>query len=137
MSHAAHEPLPHDDDPKVGQLVGDFTQDVSALIRDEMALAKVEISESVKKAGIGAGLFGVAGVTALYGVGALVTTAILALALVVDAWLAALIVMVLLFAIAAVAALMGKKEVAAATPPLEATQQGVRQDVEAIKGSRS
>lgn len=135
MSHAADEPL-RADDANVGQLVGDFTQDVSALIRDEMALAKVEISESVKKAGIGAGLFGVAGITALYGVGALIATLILALALVVDAWLAALIVTVLLFGIAAAAALMGKKEVAAATPPLEKTQQSVHQDIQTIKGDR-
>ncbi len=137
MSNATDGQSPMDDDAKVGQLVGDFTQDVSALIRDEMALAKVEISESVKKAGLGAGLFGVAGITALYGIGALVATAILALALVMDAWLAALLVTVLLFAIAGAAALVGQKEISAATPPLEATKQGVHQDIETIKGGHA
>ena len=136
MSHAAGERLPATEDANLGRLVGDFTHDVSALIRDEMALAKVEITDSVKTAGLGAGLFGVAGITALYGVGTLVATVILALALVMDAWLAALIVTVVLFAIAAVVALLGKKEVAAATPPLQATQQGIRRDVEAVKGNR-
>jgi len=121
----------------VGQLVGDVSRDVSALIRDEMALAKVEITASVKKAGIGAGLFGAAGLLALYGVGALVATAILALALVVDAWLAALIVTVVLFAAAGVAALVGKKEVDQASPPLDATKDGVRRDVDAAKGHRA
>ncbi len=114
--------------------MGDFTQDVSSLIRDEMALAKVEISASVKKAGLGAGLFGAAGVIALCGLGALVATVILALALVVDAWLAALITTVVLFAIAALVAIVGKKEVAQVTPPLEATKESVRKDVATAKG---
>lgn len=126
---------PHD--APVGQLVGDLSRDVSTLIRDEMALAKVEISDSVKKAGIGAGLFGAAGLLGLYGGGALVATAILALALVLDAWLAALIVAVALFVAAGIAALVGKKEVAAATPPLDATKEGVRRDVDAAKGHRA
>lgn len=134
MSQRLDTTPPRPEDEGLGQLVGDFTQDVSALIRDEMALAKVEISASVKQAGRGAGLFGAAGVIALYGVGALVTTAILALALVVDAWLAALIVTLVLFVIAAVAALLGKKEVAQVTPPLEATKQGVAKDVQTVKG---
>lgn len=121
-------------DAGLGELVGGFTQDVSSLIRDEMALAKVEIADSVKKAGLGAGLFGVAGLVALYGVGALVATAILALALVVDAWLAALIVTVVLFAVAGIAALVGKKELGQATPPLEETKRGIHRDVETIKG---
>lgn len=121
-------------EPGVGQLVGDFTNDVSALIRDEMALAKVEIQQSVKDAGIGAGLFSAAGVVALYGVGALVATLILALALVVDAWLAALIVTLVLFLTAGGLALVGKNRIDQATPAVDATPANVRQDVATIKG---
>lgn len=133
-AHAGPRPEP---DAPLGRLVNDASQDISVLIRDEMALAKIEITESVKKAGTGAGLFGAAGLLALYGGGALVATAILALALVVDAWLAALIVTVVLFVVAGVVALLGKKEVEQATPPLDATKDGVRRDVEAVKGARS
>ena len=122
-------------DPGLGQLVGDFTNDVSTLIRDEMALAKVEIQQSVKDAGIGAGLFSAAGVVALYGVGALVATLILALALVVDAWLAALIVTLVLFLTAGGLAFVGKNRIDHATPAVDATAANVRQDVETIKGT--
>ena len=121
-------------DDGMGELVSTFTRDVSTLIRDEMALAKVEISDSVKKAELGAGLFGASAVIALYGVGALVATLVLALALVVDAWLAALIVTVALFGLAGAVALTGKKEIDGASPPLESTKVNVHRDVEVAKG---
>ena len=124
-------------DAPVGRLVGDLSSDVSTLIRDEMQLAKLEITASVRKAGIGAGLFGAAGVLALYGGGALVATAILGLALVLDAWLAALIVAVVLLALAGGVALAGRSEVSQAAPDLGATQDGVRRDVDAAKGHRA
>jgi uncharacterized membrane protein YqjE len=80
-------------------------------------------------------LFGTAGVVALYGVGTLLATVILALALVVPAWLAALIVTVVLFVIAAVAALVGKNKVSEATPLApEQTIDNVKQDVATLKG---
>ena len=123
--------------PGLGQLVGDFTNDISTLIRDEMALAKVEIQQSVKDAGIGAGLFSAAGVVALYGVGALLATLILVLALVVDAWLAALIVTLALFLTAGGLAFVGKNRIAHATPAVDATAANVRQDVATIKGERA
>ena len=119
------------------QLVSRMTEQTSTLVRTEVQLAKAEIQATVKDVGKGAGLFGGAGVTALYGVGALIATVILGLSTVMDAWLAALIVTVVLFAIAAVLALAGKKKVTQAPPPIEATKRNVARDVAAVKEARS
>ena len=124
-------------DLSTAQLVSRMTEQTSELVRTEVQLAKAEIQATVKDVGKGAGLFGGAGVTALYGVGALIATAILGLATVVDAWLAALIVTVVLFAVAGVLALAGKKKVSQAAPPVEATKRNVAQDIAAEKEARS
>jgi uncharacterized membrane protein YqjE len=117
------------------ELVTRLTQQSTELIRNELRLAQVEMTEKAKHAGVGAGLFGGAGLVALYGVGALIATIILALALLMPAWLAALIVTVVLFAIAGVVALMGKKQVSQATPAApQHTIDSVKQDVDTIKG---
>ncbi|GAA0975195.1 hypothetical protein ENKNEFLB_04420 [Nocardioides aquaticus] len=120
-------------EPTTGRLVHDLTEQTRELVRGEMALAKAELSDTVKHAGIGAGLFGGAGVIALYGVGALVAAAIAGLAVVLDVWLAALIVGAVLLAVAGVAALLGKKQVTQATPAVPATQRGVQRDVATLK----
>jgi uncharacterized membrane protein YqjE len=120
-----------------GDLVSRLSQDVSQLVRDELRLAQLEVSGKAKKAGIGAGMLGAAGLLALYGGGVLIATAILALALAVDAWLAALIVGVVLLAVAGIAALLGKKRVAEAAPPVpEQAVSNVRQDIDAVKHPR-
>ncbi|MEO6998238.1 MAG: phage holin family protein [Terracoccus sp.] len=125
----------HRAEPSTGQLVTQLSTELSDLVRGELALAKAEVTQSAKQAGIGAGLFGGAGVVALYGVGALVAAAILALTLVVDAWLAALIVAVALFVVAGIFALVGKKQVSGATPPVEKTTASLKADVETLKES--
>ena len=120
-----------------GQLVSRLSTELSALVRSELQLAKVEMLGKAKRAGVGAGLFGGAGVIALYGGGALVAAAILALALVMDAWLAALIVGVVLLAVAGVVAMLGKKQVDQATPAAPThTVENVKQDVQAVKEAR-
>lgn len=124
-------------DLTTAQLVSRMTEQTSTLVRSEMQLAKAEIQQTVKDVGRGAGLFGASGVLALYGGGALVATAILGLATFLDAWLAALIVTVVLFAIAGVAALAGKKQVEQAAPPVEATKRNVARDIAAVKEARS
>jgi uncharacterized membrane protein YqjE len=125
------------DDASLGTLVHDLTEQISTLVRDEMRLAQAEMTEKGKKAGIGIGMFGGAGVVALYGVGALVATAILALAVALPGWLAALIVAVVLFVIAGVLALAGKSNVSKATPPKpEEAMAGLQQDVATVKGER-
>ena len=117
-----------------GELVKDLSTQVSALVRQELELAKVELTAKGKQAGIGAGMLGGAGVLALYGVGALVATAILALATAVDGWLAALIVAVVLLATAGVLALLGKARTKRAVPPLpEQAVETIKEDVRYTK----
>jgi uncharacterized membrane protein YqjE len=121
-------------DRPTGELVKDLSTQVSTLVRQELELAKVELTAKGKQAGIGAGMLGGAGLFALYGVGALVATAILALATVVDGWLAALIVAVVLFALAGVLALMGRARARRAGPPVpEQAVATVKEDVRYTK----
>lgn len=99
-----------------------------------MALAKAELPEKGKRAGLGVGMLGAAGALGLYALGALVATAILALSLAVTGWLAALIVAVILSAVAGPLALQGKNKVQEATPPVpEQATESVKEDVEWAK----
>jgi uncharacterized membrane protein YqjE len=124
--------------PTLGALVNDLTTQVPELIRSEIRLAQAELTEKGKRAGLGIGMFGGAGIVALYGVGALIATLILLLALAMDAWLAALIVTVVLFAVAGVLAMLGKKQVDQATPLApEMAVEGVKEDIATVKGQRS
>ncbi len=120
-------------EPSTAELVQRATEQVSRLVRDELALARAELTQKGKHAGIGLGLFGGGGALALYGLGALVATAILLLDLVLPAWAAALIVAVVLFLGAGILALVGKKQVSQAVPPVpEATVRSVRADVDTV-----
>jgi putative superfamily III holin-X len=116
------------------ELVSQISGQVSRLVRDELALFKAEMSEKGKKAGLGAGLFGGGGLVALYGVAALLAAVILGLAAAMPGWLAALIVAVVLFAVAAVLAAVGRKQVRQATPPVpEQTVSSVKADIDEVK----
>lgn len=107
-----------------------LSDQTSLLVREEVALAKAELGEKARKAGRGAGMFGGAGAVALYGFGALTAAIVLALSLALASWLAALIVAVVYFAIAGIAALAGKKQVEQATPAMpEQTVETVKEDV--------
>lgn len=119
-----------------GELVTQLTHQTTRLVRDELRLAKAEVSASVKQAGMGAGMFGTAALAALYGVGVLLVAAVVALALVLPLWLSALIVAVVLLLAAAVAALLGKKKMAQASPVPEQTVQNVKDDVAEVKEHR-
>jgi uncharacterized membrane protein YqjE len=123
------------DDPTLGSLVRDLTQQLPQLIRSEMRLAQAEMTEKGKRAGLGIGMFSAAGLLAFLGLSCLVTTAILALAHALPDWLSALIVAVVLLAGAGVAALMGKREVTQATPAApEHAIEGVKEDIAVVKG---
>ncbi|KQW43939.1 hypothetical protein ASC77_21320 [Nocardioides sp. Root1257] len=131
-------PMTQPTQPSTGELVSQLSTELSQLVRDELRLAQVEVSGKAKQAGIGAGMFGAAGILALYGVGALIATAILALSLAVDAWLAALIVAIVVLAAAGVAALAGKNRVSKAVPPVPTRAvEGVKEDVETLRHHRS
>ena len=136
MSHPDTTPArPPAADQTLGAIVHDLTTQIPELIRSEIRLAQAEMAEKGKRAGIGLGLFSGAGLLAFFGVATLVTTAILALSLVLDAWLAALVVAVVLFAGAAVLGLGGKTKVQQATPPApERAVEGVKEDIATVKG---
>jgi hypothetical protein len=123
-----------EDDRPLGELVQDLSRQTSSLIRQEMRLAQAELAEKGKHAGKGAGMFGGAGLVALYGVGALIAAAILGLATVLEPWIAATLIGILLLAVAGILALTGKKELEEAGPPKpEQALESVQQDVETVK----
>lgn len=123
-------------DPSVGELMTQLSEQTSRLVRDELQLAQIELKNSAKHAGLGAGLFSVAGLLALFGLTTLIATAIIALALVLPLWLSALIVAVVLFIFAGIAALVGKKQVQQASPTPERTVTNVKRDVAEVKEAR-
>jgi hypothetical protein len=106
---------------------------VTRLVRDEVRLAQTEVTTKAKRLGVGAGLFGGAGLVALLGLNALITAAILGLGNVIPGWLAGIVIAAVLFAIAAVLALIGRKDVQQATPPLPTeTIESVKTDVATV-----
>ncbi|MDT4986851.1 MAG: hypothetical protein QOI74_945 [Micromonosporaceae bacterium] len=118
----------------IADLVQQASEQISRLVRDELRVAAAEMKAKGKHAGVGAGLFGGAGVVALYGLGALIATAIVALARVMPAWLAALIVSVVLFAVAGVMALVGRGQVRQVGSPVPGqTVDSVKADVQTVK----
>ena len=121
-------------DRPVGELLKQLSDQTATLVRQEMELARAELVEKGKQAGIGAGAFGGASLVGIFGLQALTATLILALATAMDAWLAALIVSAAYLLVAGVLALVGKSRVERATPPVpERTQESVREDVEEVK----
>jgi Putative Actinobacterial Holin-X, holin superfamily III len=133
VASADAEELATSDSP-IGELVGRLSDDTVRLVRDEIRLARAEMTQKAKAAGIGGGLFAGAGICGLYGIGVLIAAAVVGLSLVVALWVATLIVAVALFTVAGFAALMGKRELGRAGPPLpiEAVQS-TRQDVDELK----
>ncbi|MBP5894464.1 phage holin family protein [Streptomyces scabiei] len=123
------------DHHSVGELVGQATEQLSLLVRQEVALAKEELAEKGRRAGRGGGLLGAAGAVAYVGFMTLAAAAVVALSLVLDVWAAALIVMAVLFVIAGVLAALGRAQLRRATPPRpERAMDSVKADVDEIKG---
>jgi cytochrome c biogenesis protein CcdA len=98
------------------QLISDLSDQLTRLIRAEMRLAQQEVSQKAKQAGMGVAMFGIAAVAGLFGLGTLIATAVIALDLVLPAWLSALIVAVLLLAVAGAAALLGRSRMQRSSP---------------------
>lgn len=134
-SPPADRPAPRSTDrATIGELVAGIAESTSKLVRDEIALAKKEMQEKAAKAGIGIGLFGAAAFVAVFAFGALVATLILAFATFLPAWLAALIVTILLLLIAGLLAFIGKRSLEAGTPPKpERAIASVKEDIAAVR----
>ncbi|THA35121.1 phage holin family protein [Streptomyces sp. A1277] len=124
----------HAADESVNVLVSRASQQISELVREEMQLARVEMTQKGKRYGKGGGLFGAAGLLGFLTAQALVVTCIAALASVLPVWASALIVTAVLAAVAAVAALAGKRQITeAGAPAPEQTIDSVKADVAEIK----
>jgi hypothetical protein len=122
------------DERSLAELTRQLTEQTSALAQKEVELAKAELAVKARRLGIGAGAFGAAGLFGLYALGALTATAILALAIVLDAWLAALLVAAVYGAIAGILALIGRERVKEGTPPVpEQAMETTKADVEYAK----
>lgn len=123
-----------DVEASTGELVKQASEQLSELVRSEMRLAQQELTEKGKRAGLGGGLFGGAGVAGFLAVQALLVAAGAALALVMPVWAAALIVAAVLLVVTAVMAMSGKKQIDKAVPPTPGqTMSSVRTDVDEIK----
>lgn len=121
-------------DQGVGDLVKELSSQVSTLVRQEVELAKVEMSEKGKQAGVGAGMFGGAGVAGLLMLASLTAFAILVLQIFLPDWAAALIVTAVWGAVAAVLAIQGRRKLQEmGTPVPEKTIDSVKEDLQWAK----
>jgi uncharacterized membrane protein YqjE len=117
-----------------GELLKELSDHTTTLVRQEIELAQAELGEKGRKAGLGAGMFGGAGLFGLFALAALTTCIIVALDSAMPLWLAALVVAVVYGAIAAVLALQGRNKVQEAGPPVpEQASESVKEDVQWAK----
>ena len=134
MSQPSHQPT---DDRSLGQVVSDLSGDLSTLMKQEVQLAKVELKDEASKVGKGAGMLGGAGLAGWF----VLLFLSLALTFLLDNWLpveaAALITAGIWAVVAAVLAVIGRKELREANPQLPQTQQSLKEDVQWAKAQRS
>jgi hypothetical protein len=117
-------------DQPISELIKQLTEQTKLLARQEVELAKAELTEKGRRAGVGAGMVGGAGLFGLFAFAVLTACFVLALATAVAGWLAALVVAVVYGAVAGVLALAGKQKIREATPPMpEQTVETVKEDV--------
>lgn len=115
----------------IGSAAKQLSEDLGILVRKEMELARREMMEKVKTAGVGAGMLSGSAITGLLTLGSLTALLIVAIGLALPLWLSALIVTAMWAAITAVLALTGKKKIQDAGPLVpEQTIQSVKEDVQ-------
>ena len=121
-------------DRPIGELMRELSQQTTTLMKQELDLAKAEMREKGKRAGVGIGMWGAAGVVALLALGALTAFFILVLDEVMPNWLAALIVAAAYGAVAGVLYLQGRERVEEAGSPVpEQTVETLKEDVQWAK----
>ena len=121
-------------DRPLSDLVEQLSADVRALVRAELALAKAELSERARRFAVAGGLAAAGAVLGLLALGTFTATAVIALANVWPAWLAALVVAVVLAAVAGILLAVGTKVGRRAVPPVPAeTVESIKEDVEWVK----
>ena len=125
--------MAHDERP-VAELLQELSEQTSTLVRQEMELARLELMQKGKRAGIGAGMFGGASMVGLYAIGALTAAVILLLATAMSGWLAGLVVAAVYGLVAGGLALAGRSQVQKATPPVpQQATESVKEDVQWAK----
>ena len=125
---------PPEREASTGELVRQLSEQVSALVRDELRMARLELARKGRFAGLGVGMYGASGLVALYAIACVIAAVIIAIAGEIRPWLAALIVGLALFVVSAVAALMGRSRMRRATPPMpEQAVEGTRADIEEVQ----
>ena len=117
----------------LGQLVADATHDLSTIVRSEIALAKAEITTEAKTAGKSAAMFGAAAFVGLLGLIFLFHTIVAVLDIWLPEWAGYLITTGLLFAVAAVLALVGKRNIANINGKPERTIKNAQDTIETLK----
>lgn len=126
--------IPAQRERSTGELVKQMSEQVSVLVRDELKMARLEMTQKGKQAGVGVGMFGGSGLVALYGIACLIAAAIIAISGVISAWLAALIVGIALLVVSAIAALIGRARLKRATPAVpQQAVEGAKADVEEVR----
>jgi hypothetical protein len=135
MEHPVKSPqIPAQREQSTGDLVKQLSEQVSTLVRDELKMARLEMSSKGKQAGVGMGMFGASGLGALYAIACLLAAAIIAISGEIRPWLAALIVGLALLAASAVAALIGRSRMRRAAPPVpQQTVDSAKADVEEVR----
>lgn len=116
-------------------LLSDIPRLVTDLVTAEIEQLKAELTAKAKALGIGAGLIAGAAVVLLFMVGVLLTAGILALALVMPGWAAALVVAGVLLIIAAILAWVGYLRLKSGMPPVPTdTIESIRNDIDVVRG---
>jgi len=134
MSADGQVPSANSRDQSIGELVKELATETSTLVRQELDLAKAEMTERGKRAGKGAGMLGAGALVGLLAAGALTACLVAALDLAMATWLAALIVTVVYGAIAGALAMTGRKQIREAAPPVpEQAIDSVKEDVQWAK----
>ena len=109
-------------------LFADLARDMTGLVRTELELVKAEMSEKAGQAAGGAAFLAVGGFVAFAGLLVLLACAVLALALVVQPWLAALIVGVVVIGVGVALMLVGRNRLRPANLQPNRTMETLRED---------
>jgi drug/metabolite transporter (DMT)-like permease len=117
----------------LGELFSQLSQDVSTLFRQEVRLAKIEVSQIATEAGKQAGIIGAGGAIAYAGFLALLAALILGLSEFMAAWLAALIVGLVVAGIGYFIAQKGLNDLKTVNPAPEKTIQTIKEDGQWLK----
>ena len=117
----------------IGELIGNISDDLSQLFRQEVELAKAELRQEATKAGKAAGMLGGAGFAGYLAVVLLSFAAVFGLANVMDAGWAALIVAVIWAVVGGVLYLTGRQKLRTVDPMPRRTVDTIKEDAQWLK----